>query len=475
LKTAIIPEKPYFYGVRDEPDLKAICVFAALGFFLGTDTYWRGEKTLPAAAVCRLNAAETELISAEPYFRWHYRPRKISLELAVEEFAALFEKIVAEQTANRRVILPLSGGLDSRTQAAALKKAGKKVFAYSYAFANGHDETLYGERIAGRQEFPFESWTVESGYLWDVIDDLAGINGCYSEFTHPRQMAFIERLRNLPGEVFSLGHWGDVLFDDMGVPDDLGFEEQIGVLLKKIVKKGGLELASRLWEVWGLEGDFREYLNERIKTLHAAIDIGTSANARIRAFKSLYWATRWTSVNLSVFASVRPLTLPYYDRRLCEFICTVPEEHLAGRKIQIEYLKKRAPQLAALPWQQQRPFNLYNYSRNRAPWNLPYRIYGRLKRRLRSGKYIRRNWELQFAGPENDARLRRRLFDEPALSEWVPPELVREFYEKFTTRDAVRYAHSVSMLLTLSLFSRHFKTGGDAHRRTARPEVAVGI
>ncbi|MBK7870832.1 MAG: hypothetical protein IPJ74_09160 [Saprospiraceae bacterium] len=127
-----------------------------------------------------------------------------------------------------------------------------------------------------------------------------------------------------------------------------------------------MELGSALWQAWGLEGVFGDYLHGRIETLLCGIDID-NANARIRAFKSLYWAPRWTSTNLQVFAAARPMALHYYHDEMCQFICTVPEKHLAGRQIQIEYLKMKAPELARIPWQDHRPFNLYNYHLDKTP------------------------------------------------------------------------------------------------------------
>ncbi|MNX87363.1 hypothetical protein D3C86_1192920 [compost metagenome] len=428
-KIPIIPSQSTFVGEPKTLDYQAICVFAATGFFLEQDTYYQEQKVLQPAHSYQIE--NNTVFSEKPYFEWHYTPIERPLSQIVQEFAVLFESIIKEQVGNQKVILPLSGGLDSRTQAAALQYLGNEVQAYSYAFVGGHNETKYSEKIK----------------------PLAQINGCYSEFTHPRQMAFIDQYASL-GDVFSLGHWGDVLFDDMGVADDLSFEEQLTVVVKKIVKKGGLELAESLWESWELEGDFSAYLRERISELLSKINIPQNANARIRAFKSLYWAPRWTSTNLSVFESVRPISVPYYDNRMCEFICSVPEKYLSGRQIQIEYLKMRSPALAKITWQDHRPFNLYQYHWDKRPWNLPYKILDKIKRSLVSTPLIQRNWELQFIGGENEKQLRQWLFENPAFTKFITPELVREFYTKFIKEDSVYYSHSVSMLLTLSLFSK---------------------
>jgi len=452
IKTNIIPCKPTFVGEEKTLDYKAICVFSALGFFLDDDTYFVEQKALRPATDYEFENGR--IISEKPYFKWNYQPVERPLEQIVAEFATLFEQIIEEQVGDKKVILPLSGGLDSRTQACALKHLNKNVFTYSYAFEGGHDETLYSKKIAKVCEFPFQSWKVPPGYLWPKIEELAAINGCYSEFTHPRQMAFIEKYKNL-GDVFSLGHWGDVLFDDMGLPDDLSLEKQVEVLFKKVVKKGGLELATSLWQQWNLDGNFEEYLDQRIKDLLLKINISGSANAQIRAFKSLYWAPRWTSTNLSVFENERPISLPYYDNRMCEFICSVPEKYLAGRQIQIEYLKMRNPELAKITWQSQKPFNLYNYHLNKVPYNLAYRIFDKCKRTLNPQKFIQRNWELQFLGVENEKQLKKRLFENEKMNAVLPKELSLGFYDKFINEDSVYYSHAVSMLLTLSLFFKN--------------------
>jgi len=128
------------------------------------------------------------------------------------------------------------------------------------------------------------------------------------------------------------------------------------------------------------------------------INIPQNANAQLRAFKSLFWAPRWTSVNLAIFEEAQPMALPYYDNRMCEFICTVPEKYLSGRQIQIEYIKMRMPALAKITWQEQKPFNLFTYHFNKFPYNFPYRSLDKMKRILAPKKHIQRNWELQFLG-----------------------------------------------------------------------------
>jgi asparagine synthetase B (glutamine-hydrolysing) len=454
-----IPQRPTILkqeAAQANLNLEAICVFAALGFFLDKDTYFRNEIALQPGTTYEVDQ-KGSIVFERKDWQWFYAPKSIGISEAVDEFADIFSRVIQREVGDKQVILPTSGGLDSRTLAAALQLKAKQVKAFSYQFLGGHDETYYANEIAKACDFDFERWEIAGGYLWDHIDTIAAINGCYSEFTHPRQLAFMDRYASM-GDVFVLGHWGDVLFDGMGVSDHLSDDQIIDFVQKKVVKKGGIELASALWIHFGLNGDFESYLKNRLELLLREIKID-HAGAKIRAFKSLYWAPRWTSVNTLVFEHVRPIVVPYYDQEICDFVCRTPESLLDKRQIQIDYLKKKAPALAKIMWQEHKPFNLYNYHWNKVPYNLPYRALKKVERSidgLFSRKLVQRNWELQFLGEENDRQLRTFLFDNKLFQEFIDPKLVDSFYNKFKHGDVVWYSHPLSILLTISVFCKKF-------------------
>ena len=436
----IIPTAIYNGQHGKELDLEAIALYVATGFFFENDTFWKDAKW-------------NELdFNHQP---WTYQPRDISLETAVDEFANLFHQIVEDQTAEGKVILPLSGGLDSRTLAVALAHLGKEPYSYSYQFEGSFEEANYGKEIAKTLNWTFDKYIIPPGYLWNQIEESAQVNGCFSEFTHARQIAVAEEI-SAKGDVWLLGHWGDVLFDDMGVPGDLNQAGQMTMLKKKVLKKGGVELGKDLWEHWKLPGSFEDTLTKRIDAMLNRIDID-DANARIRAFKSLYWATRWTSTNLVYFSRFKPIALPYYDDRMCQFIMTVPEKYLAKRQIQIEYIKKYNPDLARIPWQEKAPYNLYNYSKHLSKQHYPYLIKNKIKRtvneKIFGKKLIQRNWEIQFKGEENELHLKQWLFKNDTFSKLVGEQIPTKYYDLFANEDGVYWSHPLSMLLTLGLFT----------------------
>lgn len=441
---SIIPTQGFPLEAGKELDLEAIALWSALGFFPGEDTFWKEIKWKGVD------------FGNQP---WRYEPRDISLNQAVEEFADIFHRIIERDLQGKEVILPLSGGLDSRSLAVALSHLGIKPYCYSYGFKGSFNETKYGREIAEKLNWDFEAYEIPRGYLWDKIEEAGRQNRCYTEFSHARQVAVVDEISK-KGNIWLLGHWGDVLFDDMSVPDDLHYADQLRVLKKKLLKGGGEELATDLWQAWGLSGTFKDYLDQRLDLMHNRVTID-NANARIRAFKSLYWATRWTSTNLTYFGQKHPMSLPYYDDEMCRFVMGIPEQYLSGRQIQIEYIKRYGGDLARIEWQEKKPYNLYDFHKFKTRSHLPYRLVQKTKRvvnsRVRGQKLIQRNWENQFLQQDNPEKLESWLFENKDFQKLVPKEITQKYYQLFLKENQVRWSHPVSMLLTLSVFCKQNK------------------
>ncbi|MBS2099077.1 asparagine synthase-related protein [Carboxylicivirga linearis] len=453
-RTAIIPDIPQFVGIKDELDYKSICFFAATNFFLGENTYYKKLKCLLPGTEYTLSD-NNEVLEQKRWFDWHYSPRDIRLDEVVDEFSHLFKTITEEQTQGRRVVLPLSGGLDSRTQAAVLK-GHPNVSCYSYEYPNGIKEASFGQKIASACGYDFTRMVTPEGYLWEKLDEITSLMQYGGDSTASRQAAFMDDFP-LMGDTLFLGHWGDVLFDDMGLDSNRNYsdEDYIDIMIHKLSKRGGVELANDLWQAFGLSGSFMAYFNEQVGERLADINI-TDPNAKIRAFKSLYWAPRWTSMAMPIFAKNMEIKLPYYDDRMCKFICTIPEKHLAGRQVQIEYLKKEAPELARIPWQTFAPLNLYTYKRYNHISNLPNRIMTRLRydynRLVKPKGFVTRNWEIQFLGTSNQQQLAYWLDNNKKLNKFIPKELTNKYFQAFKKGKCVGNAHPISTLLTFSAF-----------------------
>ncbi|MBR9859437.1 asparagine synthetase B family protein [bacterium] len=423
-------------------DKEAILYWLSTGFFLENDSFYKEVKWNGLDYSSNI---------------WKYEPLERSLDEIVDEFAELLHSIVSKQTQGQRVMLALSGGLDSRTLASAIQNVGiKNTFCYSYQFESSFNETKYGRKIASEINADYEDFVIPRSYLWNKIESAAKINQCYAEFTHPRQFAVIEEIQ-AKGDLFLLGHLGDLVFDDMGISEEASVQEQLLSINRKVVKQSGLELAQELSSLWGLGKDFESRLSGRIEKMYGRINI-RNVNARIRAFKSQYYVPRWTNTNMAFFTHFKPCVIPYYDDSMCEFVMKVPEHYLADRQIQIEYLKKYAPNLAQIEWQSKAPYNLYNFQKHKTIQHLPFRVRNKVARSMKKfvggSTIVQRNWENQFIGEHNEQQLRKWLLNNADFNKLVPQEIVLKYLDLFKNQGAVKYSHSISMLLTLSVFCK---------------------
>ncbi len=430
------------HNYRGDLDLPSIAEWIACGFFLGDGNFTKRK------------CGHDENSSSKAI--WYYEPRNISFKSAVEEFTNIFETLIFSNIKNKKIILPLSGGLDSRTIASALRNKDD-IVSYSYEFIGGINETKYAKKISEEMGWPFYNYLIPKGYLWKKIEKLAEINLCQSDFTHPRQMAVIDKVSKL-GDLIISGQWGDVLFDLPKMNAKENLDNQARFLFHKIVKPGGLALSNKLWNEWGFNGKFEKILFNRIKELLSEIEI-ENPSRRVQAFKSIHWAKRWANPNLNIFSSNCELFVPYYENAICDFICTIPDNYLRERKIQIQYLQNTSPSLAKIPWQVY-DLNLYKYKYFNNLY-FPRRIYRFLMRNfnekiLNKPSIIQRNWELQFLGSQNSKYLEHWLFEKKSLNDVVPLYLINNFYHKFQTQNQVVFSHPISMLLTLSVWCEKF-------------------
>ncbi|HKD17404.1 MAG TPA: hypothetical protein VKG23_06000, partial [Thermoanaerobaculia bacterium] len=369
----------------------------------------------------------------------------------VDEFSSVLHRVVDEQSAGGRLAVPISGGLDSRTTVAALTRdgapSGASLWSFSYGYAPDSVETAIAGQIAGARSLPFEALTI-GPYLFDRLGSVLGAVEGFQDVTQSRQATVTDRLAGRADAVVA-AHWGDVWHDDMGLADRPGAApaEVLEHALSKIAKRG------RHWLLDELvaphvgeppESIVRDEVAEELDRVPALSD----ADFRLKAFKTEQWSFRWTLASIRMHQAGAFPRLPFYDTRMSDFFATVPTEFVRGRRLQIDYLKRCAPDLARIRWQAY-DTNLYRF-RYFDSLLLPSRALKKAKRLWKRAPAVERNWEVQFFGETGRRRLEDAL-QSARLGELVPRPRVRSLLDAFYASPlAEGRGYTVSMLLTLS-------------------------
>lgn len=428
-------------------DVTGLAGFFSLGFFPADRTHYEDVRIIRPSTHLILDQ-RGGVASQERTWEWHHEPDpSLKFSDTVDQFAGIFHQVISEQVSSRRVAFPISGGLDSRSTIAALGSVepAARPWSFSYGYTNNSPETHIAAKIARARSLPHTRYTIQP-YLFDLLPLITDSVEGFQDITQCRQ-AYITGDLAARSDFVMAAHWGDVWLDDMGVSHHPG----VDWLDKAVSKfdKGGGWLIENIIRGLSPGLDVAGYLRETLAAEARALSSLADPDFRLKALKTETWSFRWTTASVRMYQPGAYPLLPFYDPRLVDFFCTIPTEYVAGRKLQIEYLKRYAPDLARVPWQKY-DANLYWYPH----YNdllLPKRAFKKALRVLKRKPVIQRNWEVQFLTPGGRQALEDSLLDQSTKSLTIVPrakaeELIREFY----ANPSASNGYSVSMLLTFA-------------------------
>ncbi len=446
-------------AVSREPDPDGVASLLHFEYVLGDCTLFKAIRVLPPAVVMTFKEGQ---IHWQTYWRPRYRPQPTELREAADWFTGILS-----QSVNRVMGLKvpvgvlLSGGIDSRTIAAAIASEHHSFQTFSFGFPWSHDR-VQARRVAGILKVPHTEVGSDPGYLprWApvgvratdglvscvhyqicqlldklqdvrvVFDGLAG--AMYKRNVLGIQTKEVESLQEDPEAAFELllGRW------NTGVPAD-----RLGKLLAPLGKPK-IEEAPRaaLEESWQLSGNFSDLLLRRMEYVEL--------RERIRRF-SLYG-----SVHLTSRVEV---ALPYLDYDLVDFWCSTLPSIFAGRRLFQELYRLHWPRLGRVMYAKTELPILPTRIEQAARWRIDHLKWG--VKRLTGGRIVWRNrkastdYSRWFRGPLA-GWLKGLLLDSQAASRHlVDRSEVERLWMEHQTGQADRTA-ALGALATLELWCR---------------------
>lgn len=420
--------------------------FFAFGFFPQNRTYYKNVRILRPSTQEIFNSSGT-LISSKRYWNWSFQPdQQRSYDDTAAEFGNLFRDIMNGLCRSGRIALPISGGLDSRCAVAAVP--ANEIWSFSYGYTADSTETKIARKIAAARNIRFDAFTIDP-YLMDLLPYITEAVEGFQDLTQTRQAAVNDQLRRNADYVIA-AHWGDVWLDGFGLPEKQTEDQMISHAFKKFRKKGSNWLLENVCPSFVKNESYEDILTEMIRDELRKLNAIEDADFWLKALKTEQWSFRWTISSLRAYQLAVFPRLPFYDNRMIDFFNTVPSSFVKDRRLQIDYLKRFAPDLAQITWQVY-DANLFNYQ-HFSTWLLPKRILKKAGRMISRRPVFQRNWEVQFLSESGRKSLRQYLCNGPGfkVEQFVSARKIDTLLNEFFASPSPETGYPVSMLLTFA-------------------------
>lgn len=408
---------PLFYGlrdgtfvlsdcanrVRDQLDDHSQCVqasaeFLLVGYVTGSDTLFPSVKQIQAGEMIVFDGAASEKLRCRRYFAWRHRdPWHVDSSTLQDRLHAQHESVACRLVASlsgRQVVLPLSGGYDSRLIAVMLKQQKyDNVLCYTYGLP-ANWEARISESLAGYLKFRWK-FVPYSGSLWRNWGD----TGEFKDYcTYASNLASIPHVQDWPA-IYELRRQGAIDQDAIVVPGHSGdfvagshipdwFVQRQTVSREQLLKTL-LNAHYSLWDFPNSDPDLKQVMTQRIEAVSGQLKDGSPADA---ADQLEYWDMNERQAKF-ICNSVRVYDffgldwrLPLFSRELLDFWSHVPVDLRVGRRLYFDYVDRYQNLPASEP--------------NQDRGKLISRTLGLIKRwglreRAKSIQYWlrRRNWE----------------------------------------------------------------------------------
>ncbi len=450
---------PDFRGHIDED---ALADFLYLGFVLEDRTFFREIKLLPAASILTFEKGN---ISIEKYWDYSFYRQSKQDRTEADYLKEFYQKLLS--AVDKRIkgrtdlILPLSGGLDSRTLAGMVSKArfGGKVRALSY----GHDycyDVVYGKKIANALRYPHTFLPVSTDYLTRYAEKFVSLTDGTIRCHNAHLMLFHDFLFGKKCSNVLTGFLGDVLTGTNFNKEWIGNDENDVILKTFEISVNHLD-------------DLKYYLTndlyERIvdKTIPSIKKYFHATNTEDLFYKAHYLTLtqrqrRYVAFNIFSYEPLGNVLSPFTDNDLVDFIIGVPKEFLMEQSLYRKMIARYLPEVASAPWNKTRlPLNA-SWVREGLHWR-----WEKLNRYPLVRETIGRKYEMMNDNYLNTAEairtgskdfVMKQIKENPFLAEYVNMDRIHQMLDDHIHGKCNEY-NQITALLTLSLWHRLFIDG----------------
>jgi len=327
--------------------------FLLTGYVSGPETLFPNVKQLQAGECLWIKKCNGKpAITTHRYYRYvHYdlfnASEKDLYPIIDQMLVNVFERLL-ESTKGRSLVIPLSGGLDSRLIAAMLKRLGREnVICFSYG-RKGNRESEISKKVAETLGYPWEfvHYTRGKWYRWFQSDerrDYYRYADGLSSLAHIQDWPAVWELKRagkIPDKaVFVPGHTGDFICGGH-IPQSFASMQNVG---KDEVVKAIWKKHYSLWD-WSKQfGKLGPIFEEKVLSQLSEIPMDSPEDAA-NAFECWEWQERQAKF---IVNSCRVYDfwgydwrIPLWDSEMMDFWARVPIGMRIGKKLYYYHLTK---------------------------------------------------------------------------------------------------------------------------------------
>ncbi len=330
-----------------EIDGMAVEQFLITSHLVDTRSLIRDVRVLPPGTITLINRTG---ISTERYWTPAIEPAQDDgLDKWADRLADALSPAIQARSRDADILLPLSGGLDSRSVAAFIPPH-LTATASAYSFGHSHCyDVRYGRRIARALGVNFCRLPMPDDFFRHYLEPVQML--CDGEVSIEALPIYRLIDIGLPGQTMLMGYLGDALSGGhlLGLSPSQAEADTLDMVWRR--KYQGKGFSEQLLEHVVLPERYRTIKGNTRALMHAALD---EARAETLDEKALvvelhHRQSRYISYFGRLLSSRYRVENPFLDTDVLNVFLSLPLVHRQGQRAYRRMLVRHAPRLAAVP------------------------------------------------------------------------------------------------------------------------------